>query len=82
MSGWNFDISSAPRGKTVPQTRQTAKGPVETQVFQPDRLILATKCGQVTPSRYLPAEDRWEALAKGEQPIAWQLWPEHPGEPA
>lgn len=79
---WNFDISEAPRGKVVTQTRETAKGPVDAQTFQPDYVILATKCKQVTKSRYLPDEDRWEGLAKGEQPIAWQSWPEHPGAPS
>lgn len=75
---WNFDISAAPRGRIVQQTRKVKGEDVTGDVFQPDRVILATKCGQVTTSRYLPKEDRWEGLATGEQPLAWQLWPEHP----
>jgi hypothetical protein len=76
---WNFDIASAPRGKTVEQRRTVKDREVVAEVFQPDFIILATKCSQVTKSRYLPDEDRWEGLAKGEQPVAWQAWPEHPG---
>lgn len=45
------------------------------------RVILATKCGKVTTSRYLPKEDRWEMLAKGEQPTAWHSWPTYPVQP-
>jgi hypothetical protein len=76
---WNFDIASAPRGKTVTQVRTVKDKQVEGEVFQPDYVILATKCGSVGRSQYLPREDRWEGLAKGEQPVAWQAWPEHPG---
>jgi hypothetical protein len=78
MSDWNFDISQAPRGHTVDDFVQTAKGVRKTTRFLPEKLIVATKCGKVTVSKYLPDEDRWEMLAKEEQPIAWQLWPTHP----
>lgn len=45
------------------------------------RIIVATSCGKVTISQFLPKADRWEMLAKDEQPLAWQDWPEHPGKP-
>jgi hypothetical protein len=76
---WNFDISAAPRGKTVQRDRKVGDKDTTVSVFVPERVILATKCGVVTASQYLPKESRWEALATGEQPIAWQLWPKHPG---
>jgi hypothetical protein len=78
MSAWNFDVSQAPHGHTVDDFVQTAKGVRKTTRFMPVKVILATKCGKVTVSKYLPDEDRWEMLQKGEQPIAWQLWPLHP----
>lgn len=78
MTEWNFDISKAPRGRYVIQNRKFGKGQADTRVFEPDRVILATKCGQVIPSRYLPEAKRWEGLATGERPVAWQVWPEHP----
>jgi hypothetical protein len=75
---WNFDISKAPRGSYVVVNRKFGKGQADTRVFKPDRVILATKCGKVTISKYLPDEKRWEMLAHGEQPVAWQAWPDHP----
>lgn len=78
MSNWNFDIAAAPRGEKITKLHTTKTGTSEIEVFQPARVILATKCGKVTPSQYLPKEDRWEALASGESPIAWQAWPDHP----
>lgn len=80
MSEWNFDITRAPRGKYVVRDRKLGKGRGDTREFVPDRVILATKCGVVTASHYLPEQKRWEMLAKGEQPIAWQPWPRHPSE--
>jgi hypothetical protein len=84
---WNFDISKAPRGSYVIKNRKFGSSPADTKVFQPDRLILATKCGKVTTSEYIPrhqraggiwVEARLEFLATGEEPVAWQVWPEHP----
>lgn len=47
------------------------------------KVILATKCEQVITSRLIPASTRaparWEGLATGEEPVAWQPWPTHPG---
>jgi len=75
---WNFDISEAPRGQTVMQPRKVGDKETTVSVFVPDRVILATKCGKVTPSEYLPKEGRWVMLAAGEAPLAWQPWPAHP----
>lgn len=78
MTMWSYDISAAPRGKMVTQT-VTVKGEERVRdVFVPAKVILATKCGKVTLSHYIPDEDRWLMLASGEHPVAWQAWPEHP----
>lgn len=76
---WNTDISQAPRGKMVAATVQTKDGPRQFNRFVPDKLILATKCGKVTLSHYIPDDEgRWMMLGKGEEPVAWAAWPEHP----
>lgn len=75
---WNFDISAAPRGRTEQQSRRVGDKQTTVSVFVPDRVILATKCGKVTLSEWLPKEGRWMMLAAGEPPVAWQIWPEHP----
>lgn len=41
-------------------------------------IILATKCGKVTTSRWIEKEQRWSMLAAGEKPVAWMAWPTHP----
>ena len=75
---WNRDISLAPRGKYVVVNRKFGKTMADAQVFKPDRVILATKCGKVTLSHYLPDEKRWMMLHTNEEPVAWMAWPEHP----
>jgi hypothetical protein len=83
-NGWHFDIGSAPRGKTVTASKQVGKNTVEISEFSPDPVWLATKCGKVLHSRWIPASGsqpaRWSGLATGEQPLAWQAYviPEFP----
>lgn len=72
---WNFDIGAAPRGRTE---RVEVAGKPAKSFFVPDRVILATKCGKVTASHWILNEQRWEMLAVGEEPLAWQPWPVHP----
>jgi len=79
-AGWDFDISRAPRGFIAITTVQTAKGPRQSSRFIAQRVILATKCDKVVLSQYLPDEERWLMLGKGEVPVAWQRWPEYPHE--
>ncbi|TIO15601.1 MAG: hypothetical protein E5X86_19715 [Mesorhizobium sp.] len=78
MTAWNFDISQAPRGKMVETITETTKGTRKSIRFVPDKLIVATKCGKVTVSEFIPDEGRWLMLGKGEQPDAWMPWPTHP----
>jgi hypothetical protein len=68
---WNFDLTKAPRGSFVVKNRKFGNTPADTKKFEPDRVVLATKCGQVLLSQYLPDAKRWEGLATGEQPVAW-----------
>lgn len=85
---WNSDIEAAPHGRTeaLPQTRVHSGREVEVlrSAFIPDYVWLATKCGKVIKSCWIPAKgrdgDRWHGLNKGEQPVAWMLFvtPEHP----
>ena len=85
MADWNFDMSQAPRSKKVfSHTVALKKGGNPTgetkdiYKLEKDVIIAASKCGKVTASYYIPDEDRWCMFAKGELPIAWQPWPEHP----
>lgn len=80
---WNSDIALAPKGGFTDETRTMADGKVVTvKTYHAPKLILATKCGKVTASRWLHKEDRWEMLAAGEAPVAWMTWPKHPAAPA
>ena len=71
MSGWSTDISNAPRGRYVVGHRKFGRGEADTEKFACDWLYLATKCGQVIHTYYLPEERRWAGLATGEHPLAW-----------
>lgn len=65
MADWHFDPSQAPRdGRPV---------------------ILATTCKKVIKSRWIAPDKkerrpvgRWELMATGQEPVAWQRWPAHP----
>jgi hypothetical protein len=83
-TNWQFDIERAPKGRTVKalrsvkDTKTGEKVELSYDEYQADHIILATKCGKVTRSYWIPEQDRWCMLAKGEEPLAWQPWPEHP----
>lgn len=79
---WNFDMSQAPKGKTVLVERAGKNGPTEVPVFRSDKVIIATEDGTVTVSRWLPEELRWEMCSKKDTIIAWHPWPEFPGVPS
>lgn len=72
---WSTDIAKAPRGHYDLQGRKAKGGSTaEHRIFHPAPVWLATRCGKVTLSRYLPEEHRWEMLAHGEQPVAWHAF--------
>jgi hypothetical protein len=90
MSDWSFDITKAPRGKTVKseQVRCSSKGEVTvtTEQFIPDYIWAACRDGKVYKTHWLPAgkersEGRWCFLHSKEEPVAWQPFvvPAHPG---
>lgn len=72
MSGWSTDLSKAPRGKYVVESRRVKGGKTEDhRVFKPDLVWAASKCGIVTLSWYMPELRQWEMFAKGEKPVAF-----------
>ncbi|NTF67939.1 hypothetical protein [Rhizobium rhizogenes] len=87
---WNHDISQAPRGHmiTVMRNTKTKDGifRVPVEEFEPDILWLATICGKVIRSYWVPANGRhdgyWPGFAQkdGTPPVAWQPYviPTHP----
>ena len=86
---WNHDISKAPRGHYDLQSRKVKDGKEAIhEIFRPQYIWLASKCGIVTLSRWIPPEvspggkpmkggRRWEFFSRNEQPIAW-----HPFDPS
>jgi len=91
MTQWSFDISTAPKGKTVTTTRlvtdkssASGKSVRDFEEFVPDHIWIATKCGKVSRTYWIPEHGknpgRWSGLATGEQPIAWMPFvvPAHP----
>ena len=76
---WNFDISTAPRETPTKRHGTTNTGKAITyDASEYTPLILATKCGKVTRSYWIEKEQRWAGLSKGEKPVAWMPWPDHP----
>lgn len=81
---WSFDITTAPRGRTVTHERRVGDNIHEIRDFVPDFVWLASKCGKVVLSYWIPEAGknpgRWSGLATGEQPVAWQPYvvPAHP----
>ena len=85
---WNFDIEEAPRGRTeeTDQTRVYADKTVETvkSIFIPDWIWLASQCGKVIKSHWIPQNGkdggRWLGFNKGEHVVAWMPYaiPAHP----
>jgi hypothetical protein len=77
---WNFDISQAPRSfietVAVPHGENTRQRHVVRFIW-----IIAAYPGpgrKVGRTTWLPDEERWEGMTKGEYPIAWMPWPEYP----
>lgn len=79
MSDWDFNLTGMPLGSMVPKTVTTKDVVRKYDEWEPDAVILATKCGKVIKTYWLPKEKRWAGLASGEHPIAYMRWPLHPG---
>lgn len=78
MTSWNFDISQAPRGKTIQVERTIGKNTTMVDVHVPDMIIAAGNEGVVTISKWLPEAERWNMFTKEVPPFAWTPWPTHP----
>lgn len=69
---WSSDISKAPHGRYDVVARNIrGGGTADHRVFRPAYVWLASRCGKVTMSSYLPDQKRWEMFSRGEQPVAW-----------
>ncbi len=73
---WNYDITQAPKGHL--ESRKSPKGDGYYDEYVHDHIIIATKCGKVTRSYWVPKESRWCMMSKNEEPEAWIAWPVHP----
>lgn len=78
MTGWNFDMASAPRGSCRVERRRIGKNEVDVEVFTAPPIIAAGSGGVVTLSCWLPKEGRWNMFTKDTPPVAWMPWPAHP----
>jgi hypothetical protein len=82
MATWNFDVSEAPLGGYVSNTRTVKGKEVTSRDYRYAKIFVATKCGKVMPSHWQPKNGqdggRWYGLATGEVPIAWMHFPKHP----
>jgi hypothetical protein len=78
---WNHELTGIPCGSHPLRTVQTKDGVKTYEEFQRDDVILASKCGKVIKSYWIPDEKRFAGFKKGEEPIAWMHWPRHPGIP-
>lgn len=86
MTNWNYDISAAPRGYYVEDKLPGRGGSVRiVRRHVAPRVLLASTCGKVITSRWLPPDERekrpigrWEFFNADQQPLAWQPYPMHP----
>lgn len=81
---WNFDMTSAPRGRHVTQTRIIKGEPQQYDVFIMERVLLAHPTdGKVyatywiEPNKFTP-NGRWSGWCEGVEPLAWMPYPVHP----
>lgn len=85
---WNFDMASAPRGRTETRTRKGKDGKtIEYSVRIEEHVWLASDTEEkafrsywVEPTKHTP-NGRWAGFTEGQKPIAWMpfVTPDHPG---
>lgn len=76
MPTWNFNIDEAPKSYSRDASYSNQDGKIiQREKFVPVYVWLATKCGKVTVSYWIPNEKRWNMLAQNEKPMAWQPYP-------
>lgn len=82
MTAFNFDMSAAPRGKTITRIAKLGDRTKEVEDFISEPVWLATACNKVIKSEWIPetkhSRGRWAGV---NAPIAWQpfIVPDHPG---
>lgn len=71
MGTWSADIAKAPRGRyrVIPAGKDAKSA---RKVFERAEIIVASACGVVCVSYFIPDEKRWNMFAAGEHPVAWQ----------
>ena len=81
---WNYDMAMAPRGRHETRARTIKNEKQEYDVFIPERVLLAhPRDGLVYASYWIEpnkfcARGRWAGWREGDEPLAWQAYPEHP----
>lgn len=88
MSAWNYDMSAAPRGEWTETVEKGGRsGERHVRRYSAPRVIIASRCGKVITSRWLPPDEkekrpvgRWEFFTADSDPLAWQPYPTHPQE--
>lgn len=85
---WNFNMDEAPKGRMVTKTITTTKGDRTTEEFVPDAVLVASNCGLVLKSHWMPPKltqsgslldgNRWSGFGVDKGPIAWMPLPVHP----
>lgn len=88
MADWSFDISQAPKGEWIESVEKGGRsGERHTRRYHAPRVILASKCGKVITSWWLPPDEserrpigRWNGFMPDEEIVAWQPYPTHPNE--
>lgn len=73
---WIFD-EPAPRERFV-TVEQNGQSVVKMQPMRIHAAINGRAGGIVIVTTWLPKKERWEFMAKGEEPLAWQPFPEFP----
>lgn len=68
---WRYD--APPKGEE--REIVLSNGKTIKKWFSP-QIIIVTPCETVTLSRWLQDAGRWNMMSLGEEPIAWQPWPE------
>ena len=79
MSGWNFDMSQAPRGRIVQTSYRNAKGVlVQKSAWKSPIIFVAYDGDQVGVTKWLEDEQRWNGFTKNKDSDAWLPYPTHP----
>ena len=82
---WNFDITQAPRGKTITETVTLKGKEVERDRFVPDKILICVEGEDwVGFSHWIPKEvggkdgNRWNNIGTKQVPFAWMPAPKPP----